>query len=131
MFGGGLGVVELRLELAEHSVKKMVGFKASSLLNRSQRFKTGFRAVNLADSHGAVEGDDRGIVEFAELIVERLNLLPVGAFVIFRRAMARGDAGLEVIGGHFTAASGLRQMQHAARDHRLIPCRTILLFQAK
>ena len=43
--------------------------------------------------------------------------------------MTRGDCGLQMIGRERVAGSGHAQMLHAARDHRLVPGRTVLLVE--
>src|SRR5262245_45452099 len=100
----GLWMVQLRFQLPQHSVKKVVGFESSALLNGRKCLEASLRPAHVGDRHRAVEGDDRRIVQFNALVVENQDSLPVGALIIPRGTVAGGNARLEMVFRDFIAA---------------------------
>jgi len=100
-------------------------------LNRAHGFNPRLRPANFRQRHRAVQRDDGRIIELNELIVELENLRPVRGGVILRRAMTPGDARLKMVFGDLAARRRRGEVKHAARDHRTIPARPILLLQAQ
>ena len=87
--------------------------------------------MNVRDHDGAVEGDDRRIIEFDQAIIKREDLSPVGRLIVLGGAVAGGDARLEMILGDLFTRSRPREVKHAPRDHRLIPARPVLFLEAQ
>ena len=87
--------------------------------------------MDLGKSNSAVKRNDRRLVELGQSIVKRKYLSPVCGLVVLRGAVTRSDSRLKMILAELIACRRLREMKHAARDHRLIPSRAVLLFQAQ
>src|SRR4051812_42367106 len=121
MFGGSLEVATLRFKFSKDRVKEIVRFQRLTISNRGDCFDPGFWSVHLSDGDCAVEGDDRGIVEFNQMVIKGKNAMPISAFIIRRGAMAGGNCGLKVIGSEFVAGRGLGNVVNAARDRCLVP----------
>jgi len=57
--------------------------------------------------------------------------LPVSRGIVFGGGVAGGDSGLEMVFAHRIACGSQREVVQAARDHRVIPARTVLLVEAQ
>src|SRR5207248_2644770 len=58
-----LEMVQLSLKLAEHGVQQIIRTQLFAVLNGFDRFNTGCRPVNVRHCNGAIERNDRRIVE--------------------------------------------------------------------
>jgi hypothetical protein len=85
--------------------------------------------MNLGIGDGAVERNDRRLVELGQAIVKRKDLPPVGGLVILCCAVTRSNSRLKMIFTELIPCRRLREMKHPARDHLLVPSRPVLLFQ--
>ena len=93
----GAGLVEppeTAEEVGPHGVQEVVPLERQVLGREQSRL----RPLDLGQRDGAVEGDDRGRRERAELVVERQDGAPVGAGEAGRDGMDGVDGGLDLVG---------------------------------
>src|SRR5271165_7046999 len=131
MVGASLKVMQLRLELAKDRIEQVIRIQLSPVPNCLDRFNTDSGTVHVCNRHGAIEGDDRRIIQLRPLIIERQNPWPIRGLIVVSRAMAGGDAGLKMVLADLVSGGCLAQVKYTVLDHSSVPIRTVLLSQAK
>src|SRR5439155_8014887 len=106
-------MVKTGLKFTERGVEQVISVQRVEVANDSDGVQPGARSVDVCDHDGAIEGDDRRIVELDQAIVKRENLRPIGRFIVLCDTVTGGDAGLQMILADFFAGGGPGKMEHA------------------
>ena len=95
VFGSGFRLIQTRVEVTQHRMQQIVGIQFVTRLDFFDGGKTCRRAMDVRDDNRAIEGNDRRMVEFYQLIVEAQDLDPVRRLIILGCTVACGKCPTE------------------------------------
>jgi len=73
---GGCNLARPRIKLGPGGIERLIGLELA--FQRRERIERGFKRAGIGQSHGSIEGDNRGRRERIERVVKPQNLGPVG-----------------------------------------------------
>jgi len=117
--------------IGERTIRCVQGEVGIQSLHGCQRLQSALRAMHAPHGDRSIQGHHGRGRQQRKLIIQRKNAFPVRASMIGGRAMACGDACLQMILRQGVSTSGELQMLNAALDEGLISQAAVLLMQTK
>jgi hypothetical protein len=74
----GLKVVELLFKIHRSRCRGGMRIQLIAAVNRLRRFNARLRSIDIRHREGAIQGNNRRVIELQQLIVQGENLSPIG-----------------------------------------------------